>query len=77
MASLQRHVPKVLIGALKECRYYAANSDAIQIDCDAQRNRTENKNETHRKLHEMIQKLYKDRVPGVTSAETLDRIDSL
>lgn len=77
MSALQNHVPKILIRELRGCRYYTASSDSIQIDCDAQRNRTENKNETHRRLQEMIKKLYQASVPGVTTPEQQSKVAKL
>jgi peptidyl-tRNA hydrolase ICT1 len=77
MRALQKYIPKALINGLLACRYYSAKSDSIQIDCDAKRDRTENKNETHRKLHDMIKKIYKDRIPGISSPEQQSKVDKL
>jgi peptidyl-tRNA hydrolase ICT1 len=62
---------------IRESRFYAANSDAITIQCDAQRGRAQNKDETHEKLFGEIEKIYKDTVPGITTVETKKKIESL
>lgn len=77
LSALKDHVPKILIPELRDCRYYVASSDVIAIQCDAHRSRTQNKTETHDKLHEEIKRLYSQRVPGVTSPEQKAKIDQL
>jgi hypothetical protein len=77
MSDLQQYVPTAFIDGLKMCRYYTVKSDSIKIDCDAQRNRTENKNENHRKLYAMIKQIYKDMIPGITSPEQQSKVDKL
>jgi len=77
MSALEDHVPKILIPELRGCRYYVASSDAIAIQSDTHRNRTQNKSETHDKLQEEIKRLYSQRVPGVTSPEQKAKIEQL
>lgn len=77
MSALEYHIPKILVPELRSCRYYVKSSDSIQIQCDAHRNRTENKNETHLRLNDEIKRIYSKRVPGVTSSEQQAKVEKL
>jgi peptidyl-tRNA hydrolase ICT1 len=77
ISSLQSHVPKVFIPELRSCRYYVSSSDSITIQCDSSRSQPENTEETHRKLAEEIKRIYKKRVPGITTPEQKARIEQL
>lgn len=77
ISALKKHVPKLLISELLSCRYYVKSSDAIQIQCDAHRNRTQNKDETLIRLNDEIKKIYRETVPGITSAEQQAKVDKL
>ncbi|TVY78434.1 hypothetical protein LSUE1_G007029 [Lachnellula suecica] len=73
--ALADHVPKVLHQGLRDSRYYVKSSNQMAIKCDSHRSRTDNKKETHKRLFDEITKLYKARVPGVTSPEQKRRIE--
>jgi peptidyl-tRNA hydrolase ICT1 len=77
MSALEKHVPKLLVSELQSCRYYVKSSDSIQIQCDAHRNRKQNRDETLIRLNDEIKKIYDKRVPGVTSAEQQAKVDKL
>ncbi|CZR64235.1 uncharacterized protein PAC_14133 [Phialocephala subalpina] len=75
--ALMPHVPKVLHRELRACRYYASSSDSIVIQCDSDRSQTSNEKENFERLTEEITKMYKKRVPGVTSAEQKQRVEKI
>ncbi|KUJ14664.1 uncharacterized protein LY89DRAFT_698343 [Mollisia scopiformis] len=75
--ALLRHVPKVLHQDLRACRYYVPSSDSITIQCDTDRNQSNNREETYQRLTDEIAKMYKKRVPGVTSLEQKKRVENL
>ncbi|RDL31881.1 Uncharacterized protein BP5553_09283 [Venustampulla echinocandica] len=77
MGDLLRHVPKVFHSSLRTNRYYAPASDSISIQCDTNRNRIDNKNETYQRLAQEITRIYKSEVPGVTSEEQKQRVIEL
>jgi peptidyl-tRNA hydrolase ICT1 len=54
-----------------------SSSDSITIQCDSSRSQPENTEETHRKLAEEIKRIYKKRVPGITTPEQKARIEQL
>ncbi|PVH87957.1 hypothetical protein DL98DRAFT_509474 [Cadophora sp. DSE1049] len=75
--ALQGHVPKVLHQGLRDSNYYVASSDSISIQCDTTRSQTGNKEETYTRLHDEITRIYKRRVPGITSPEQKQKIEHL
>ncbi|KAH8661462.1 peptidyl-tRNA hydrolase domain-containing protein [Tricladium varicosporioides] len=77
MKTLQAHVPKALHPGLRGSNYYVMSSDSIRIDSDIYRNQSENKEETHQRLNEMIRSIYRSIVPGVTSEKQKMKVDGL
>ncbi|KAG4434943.1 hypothetical protein IFR05_009584 [Cadophora sp. M221] len=75
--ALQGHVPKVLHQGLRGSNYYVASSDSISIQCDTTRSQSGNKEETHTRFHDEITRIYKKRVPGVTSPEQKQKVEHL
>ncbi|KAK0114518.1 hypothetical protein ONS95_014008 [Cadophora gregata] len=75
--ALQGHVPKILHQGLRDSNYYVASSDSISIQCDTTRSQIGNKEETYARLHDEITRIYKRRVPGVTSPEQKQKIEHL
>ncbi|XMA14096.1 hypothetical protein WAI453_006887 [Rhynchosporium graminicola] len=75
--ALRSHVPKVLYQGLLDSRYYVASSESISIQCDTARSQSDNKEETHTRLHDELAQIYKMRVPGVTSPEQKQKIEHL
>lgn len=75
VTALEKYVPKILISELRSsCRYYVASTDKIAITCDSSRSQYDNKQETHHKLAEEIKRIYKSRIPGVTTLEQKARV---
>lgn len=77
MKTLQAHVPKALHPGLRGSNYYVMSSDSIRIDSDIYRSQSENKEETHQRLNEMIRSVYRSIVPGVTSEKQKMKVDVL
>ncbi|KAH7382867.1 hypothetical protein BKA64DRAFT_683384 [Cadophora sp. MPI-SDFR-AT-0126] len=75
--ALRGHVPKVLHQGLRDSNYYVTSSDSISIQCDSTRSQTGNKDETYARLHDEISRIYKRRVPGITSPEQKQKIEHL
>ena len=75
--SVKLHVPRFLYQKLRSSRYYVSSSDSFSIQCGVHRNRSENKDETHRRLNEEIRQIYKSTVPGVTSPEQKQKVEHL
>lgn len=77
MKKLDAILPLTISNGLRRGTYYLKNTDAIQIQCDSSRNRTDNKEETHRRLHEEIRRIYRTTVPGKASIEQQQRVKHL
>lgn len=77
IGSLQRYIPEVLIPELRACRYYVSSSDSITIQCDSSRSQSENTEQTHHRLMEEVKRIYKNKVPGATTAEQKAKIEKL
>ncbi|KAM0134280.1 hypothetical protein ACHAP3_005593 [Botrytis cinerea] len=77
MKKLDAILPLIISNGLRRGTYYLKNTDAIQIQCDSSRNRTDNKEETHRRLHEEIRRIYRTTVPGKASIEQQQRVKHL
>ncbi|RFU30869.1 hypothetical protein B7463_g5494, partial [Scytalidium lignicola] len=77
MSSLKLHIPNILIPELRNSSYYVASSDSISIQCDTHRDQTKNLEETYARLNEEIQRVFKHRIPGVTSAEQRKKVEKL
>ncbi|KAG0647245.1 hypothetical protein D0Z07_7012 [Hyphodiscus hymeniophilus] len=75
--SVKAHVPHVLHAKLLDSRYYVSSSDSFTIQCDAHRNRSQNKDETHQRLNDEIRQIYKSVVPGVTSPLQSRKVEQL
>jgi len=74
-SSLQKYIPKVILSELESSRY--AVKSAVQIQSDAFRSQSQNREETHNKLFEEIQRIYAKRVPTVASPEAKAKIEQL
>jgi peptidyl-tRNA hydrolase ICT1 len=70
-------MPKVIHRELLRSSYYVASSHSILIQCDSNRGQVDNKEETYRRLHEEIRRIYKASVPGVTPAEQKKKVEQL
>lgn len=77
MKDLDAILPPIISRGLRRGTHYVKNTDSIQIQCDSHRNRTDNQEETHRRLNEEISLLYKVSVPGKTSIEQQQRVKHL
>lgn len=77
MSSLRLYVPKILVPELRSSSYYVASSDSISIQCDTHRDQSSNMEETHARLYEEVQRIFKHRVPGETSAEQRKKVEEL
>ncbi len=77
LQALLSHVPKVLHQDLRSSRYYVSSSDSIIIQCDTSRSQSENEGETHKRLAEEIDRIYRKRVPGITPPEQKKKIQEL
>ncbi|PQE13415.1 peptidyl-tRNA hydrolase domain-containing protein [Rutstroemia sp. NJR-2017a BVV2] len=77
MKSLESVMPKVIHRELLHSSYYVASSHSILIQCDSNRGQVDNKEETYRRLHEEIKRIYKASVPGVTPAEQKKKVEQL
>ncbi|KAF7876443.1 hypothetical protein EAF04_001534 [Stromatinia cepivora] len=77
MKDLDAILPSIISKGLRRGTYYVKNTDAIQIQCDSSRNRTDNQEETHRRLHEEIKRIYSTTVPGKASIEQQQRVKHL
>ncbi|KAF5876675.1 putative peptidyl-trna hydrolase domain protein [Botrytis fragariae] len=77
MKKLDAILPLIISKGLRRGTYYVKNTDAIQIQCDSSRNRTDNKEETHRRLNEEIKRIYRTTVPGKASIEQQQRVKHL
>lgn len=77
MKKLDAILPLIISKGLRRGTYYVKNTDAIQIQCDSSRNRTDNKEETHRRLNEEIKRIYRTTVPGKASVEQQQRVKHL
>ncbi|EDN97353.1 predicted protein [Sclerotinia sclerotiorum 1980 UF-70] len=77
MKDLDAILPSIISKGLRRGTHYVKNTDAIQIQCDSSRNRTDNQEETHRRLHEEIKSIYNTTVPGKASIEQQQRVKNL
>ncbi|KAF7912237.1 uncharacterized protein EAF01_001258 [Botrytis porri] len=77
MKKLDAILPLIISKGLRRGTYYVKNTDAIQIQCDSSRNRTDNKEETHRRLNEEIKRIYRTTVPGKASVQQQQRVKQL
>ncbi|TGO23739.1 hypothetical protein BPAE_0123g00290 [Botrytis paeoniae] len=77
MKNLDAILPLIISKGLRRGTYYVKNTDVIQIQCDSSRNRTDNKEETHRRLNEEIKRIYRTTVPGKASIEQQQRVKHL
>ncbi|KAI9643587.1 hypothetical protein NHQ30_008209 [Ciborinia camelliae] len=77
MKNLEAILPSIISKGLRRGTHYVKNTDGIQIQCDSSRNRTDNQEETHRRLHEEIKNIYRTTVPGKTSIEQQQRVKHL
>ena len=77
MASLERHVPSIILSGLRNGSYFVSSSESISIQCDSHRSQSENEAETHIRLHNEIKRIYKAKVPGVTSPEQAKKVEQL
>lgn len=77
MSELSQGLPSLLRAALRTSKYYARRNDSITVQAQTQRSRTANEEENRRKLVEEILRMYKERVPGVTSQEKKKKHEAL
>ncbi|KAI5859815.1 hypothetical protein GGS23DRAFT_600003 [Durotheca rogersii] len=74
---LSRNLPKIMRSALRGSRYYSRRNDSITIQAQTQRSRSANTDENYVKLGEEIERIYKEHVPGATSAEKVKKHEAL
>ncbi|ETS73752.1 hypothetical protein PFICI_14698 [Pestalotiopsis fici W106-1] len=74
---LTRILPKLMHPALRTSRYYTSRNDSLTIQAQTQRSRTANTDENVQKLVEEIQRIYRESVPGVTTAKKIKKYEAL
>lgn len=74
---LSKSLPKLMRLALRTSKYYSKRNDSITIQAQTQRSRSANTDENHQKLMEELQKIYRERIPGTTSSETIKKYEGL
>ncbi|KAI2631443.1 hypothetical protein GGS26DRAFT_591319 [Hypomontagnella submonticulosa] len=74
---LSRSLPKLIRSSLRSSKYYSKRNDSITIQAQTQRSRSANTEENHLKLVEELRKIYKEKVPGSTSNETVKKYEAL
>ncbi|KAG9247486.1 hypothetical protein BJ878DRAFT_477366 [Calycina marina] len=77
IASLEKHVPSILIAGLRNSRYAVDSATTIKIQSDTHRSQSQNTHENHRKLFEEIKKVYDQKVPGVTAPEVKAKLEQM
>lgn len=70
-------VPKILHPDIEASRYYAKNSKSLVIQGDGSRDRTDNVQECHKKLHAMIIAAGRSSVRGETSPAQVEKVKNL
>lgn len=74
---LIKALPKVMHSTLRASRYYTSRTDSLTIQAQTQRSRTANTDENVEKLMEEIHRIYREVVPGVTSAKKVKKYEAL
>ena len=77
LSALEEYMPKVIHAGLRRSSYYVASSDSISIQCDVHRSQTKNKEETHDRLFEEVEQIFKTTIPGATSPEQKKKVEYL
>ncbi|KAK7521537.1 peptidyl-tRNA hydrolase domain protein [Phyllosticta citriasiana] len=77
LGPLFKILPPLFHQEIRQCRYFAANSDSLILQSDEARKQNENVHACFRKLHELIVDVGKKIVPGETSAEQRERVKNL
>ncbi|KAI0016582.1 hypothetical protein F4780DRAFT_783105 [Xylariomycetidae sp. FL0641] len=70
---LSRSLPKLVREGLRMSKYYSRGNDSLAIQAQTQRSRAANTDENHAKLAEELQRIYRETVPGITSADTVKK----
>ncbi|KAK8156510.1 hypothetical protein BKA80DRAFT_208261 [Phyllosticta citrichinensis] len=77
LGPLLKILPPLFHQEIRQCRYFAPNSDSLILQSDEARKQNENVHACFRKLHELIVDVGKKIVPGETSAEQRERVKNL
>lgn len=75
--ALLQHVPSLLHGEIKRCRYVAAKSNAMIVQADDSRKQSDNAHSCYKRLYEAIVDAGHHAVPNETSAEQLQHVKNL
>lgn len=70
-------VPKILHPDIEKSRYYAESSKSLVIHADGSRDRTNNVQECHKKLHALIMASGRGSVRGETSPAQVEKVKNL
>ncbi|KAI1842995.1 hypothetical protein JX266_010848 [Neoarthrinium moseri] len=74
---LTRSMPKLMHSALRSSRYYTSGNDSLTFQAQTHRSRTANSEENHGKLVEEIHRIFRETVPGMTSAKKQKKYEAL
>jgi hypothetical protein len=77
MADLEKVLPKVLYQGLRGSRYCVSKGEDIRIKCDEQRDQSKNKEITHQRLANELERIFKASVPGVTTATQHEKVATM
>ena len=70
-------LPKILHPDIEESRYYAESSKSLVIHADGSRDRMNNVQECHKKLHALIMASGRSSVRGKTSPAQVEKVKNL
>lgn len=74
---LTRVLPKLMHSEIRKSRYYTSRSDSLTIKAETHRSKTANTDENTQKLAEEVQRIYRESVPGVTTAKKIKKYEAL
>jgi peptidyl-tRNA hydrolase ICT1 len=77
MKDLETVMPKILYQGLRASSYYVASNDLIRIKCDEHRSQTQNKLTSYQRLAHEVEKIFRAKVPGVTTAGKKEKVIAL
>jgi peptidyl-tRNA hydrolase ICT1 len=66
-------LPQALHKAVRSSRYYTASSDALTFHAQTSRSRGTNLDNNRKKLEDEISRIYREMIPGETSAESKEK----
>lgn len=77
LSDVAHDIPSLIFDQLRKSRYYAENSDSIVIQADSSRKQSDNVEDCHKKLNDLIFDSGKSVVKAETSPEQIKRIKKL